>query len=248
MPYSILIIEDDPVLLRGLSDNFRLRGYDVTTAADGALGLATALERSFDLLVLDVMLPKMHGYEVCQRIRRSGLNLPIIMLTAKGQEEDIVLGLEMGADDYVTKPFSVRELMARARAFLRRTATRESCPSRMAFGEFELDVEGRQLRRAGEPVTLTAREYQLLEYFLKRAGRALSRREILQQVWGRRIAVGSRCVDRCVTTLRAKIEPDTQQPRFIVTVREIGYRFESASLEDSPAEPTPVGSNHELRG
>jgi DNA-binding response OmpR family regulator len=224
MSRQVLIIEDDTTMLRGLKDNFRARGYLVQTASDGQAGLDKALADPPDLIVLDIMLPKLNGYEVCRCIREHELQMPIIMLTAKGQEEDIVRGLELGADDYVTKPFSIRELLARSQAFLRR---HEAKPVEVhRFGDCQLDLTSHKLLRAGREVPLTTKEYRLLEYFVRRRGRALTRNDILNAVWGHSVIVTSRSVDRCVTTLRAKIEPDPHHPQHIHTIRDIGYRFE----------------------
>ena len=220
----ILIIEDDAALLRGLRDNFNSRGCLVDTAADGEAGLAKALSGNHDLVLLDIMLPKINGYEICRAVRERGMKAPIIMLTAKGQEEDIILGLNVGADDYVTKPFSVRELLARANSFLRRHGMPAAESYR--FGEYEMNLASHKLLRSGRHVDLTAKEFRLLEYFLARQGRALTRDDILNAVWGNSVIVSSRSVDRCVTTLRAKIEKDPGRPRFIHTIRDIGYRFE----------------------
>ncbi len=222
---TILIIEDDPVLLRGLKDNFEVQGYLVRTARDGQKGLDALLTAPPDLLLLDLMLPKVNGYEICQAARRRQLDMPIIMLTAKGQEDDIVRGLELGADDYVTKPFSIRELIARVKAFLRRQGLEATC---YEFGDCQLDLTAHKLFRKGKEIELTAKEFKLLEFFLKRTGRALTRDSILEAVWGDEVIVTDRSVDRCVTTLRAKIEPDSRNPRFIHTIRDIGYRFEHA--------------------
>lgn len=223
---SVLIIEDDPALLRGLKDNFEAQRYRVQVARDGREGLSAAFENPPDLLVLDIMLPKLNGYEICRALRAKRLEMPIIMLTAKGQEEDIVRGLELGADDYVTKPFSVRELLARAKAFLRR---REPGASTVfTFGDCTLDFAAHKLFKRGKEVPLTAKEFRLLEFFTKRPGRALTRDQILDGVWGNAIIVNDRSVDRCVTTLRAKIEPDPRKPCHIQTIRDIGYRFECA--------------------
>jgi DNA-binding response OmpR family regulator len=223
---SVLIIEDDPALLRGLKDNFETQSYRVHLARDGHEGLAVALASRPDLLILDIMLPKMNGFEICRTLRAKRLEMPIIMLTAKGQEEDIVRGLELGADDYVTKPFSIRELMARAKAFLRR---REAVASTVfQFGNCKLDCAAHKLFRNNREVLLTAKEFRLLEFLTKRPGRALTRDQILDGVWGNDIMVNDRSVDRCVTTLRAKVEPDSRHPRFIQTIRDIGYRFEGA--------------------
>ena len=223
-PARILIVEDDPALLRGLKDNFASQGCTVDTAADGETGLARALSGDHDLLLLDIMLPKVNGYEICRAVRENGLEVPIIMLTAKGQEEDIILGLNLGADDYVCKPFRIRELLARANAFLRRRNTKPAEVCR--FGEYELDRAAHKLFRGNREVQLTVKEFRLLEYFVSRQGRALARNTILNAVWGNSVMVTERSVDRCVTTLRAKIEEDPRNPRFIHTIRDIGYRFE----------------------
>ena len=221
---SVLIVEDDPALRRGLKDNFEAQNYSVQLARDGADGLATALKNPPDIIVLDIMLPKLNGYEICRALRARRLEMPIIMLTAKGQEEDIVRGLELGADDYVTKPFSIRELLARAKAFLRR---REAVDGAVfQFGDCKLDFTAHKLFKKGHEVALTAKEFRLLEFFAKRPGRALTRDQILDGVWGNDIMVNDRSVDRCVTTLRAKIEIDPRHPHYIQTIRDIGYRFE----------------------
>jgi DNA-binding response OmpR family regulator len=221
---TVLIIEDDPTMLRALRDNFEFAGYDVVTASDGKQGLGAALAGDADLIILDIMLPNVNGYEICRQVRRRGIDVPLIMLTAKGQVSEIVLGLNLGADDYVTKPFSIDELIARANAFLRRRRHDQSETHR--FGECELDLASHRLLRSGAEVALTPREFALLAYFVKRAGRALTREDILSAVWGHGVFVTSRSVDRCVTTLRGKIEPDARHPTFIQTIRDIGYRFE----------------------
>jgi DNA-binding response OmpR family regulator len=221
-PSSVLLIEDDAALLRGLKDNFEAQRYRVRTAREGREGLDSALADPPDLIVLDIMLPGVNGYEICRALRSRRLDMPIIMLTAKGQEEDIIRGLELGADDYVTKPFSIRELLARAKAFLRRTGT---VPAIVSFGDCRLDFNARKLFRQGQEVALTSKEFRLLEFFAKRPGRALTRDQILDGVWGHEIMVNDRSVDRCVTTLRAKIETDSRHPCHIHTVRDIGYRF-----------------------
>jgi DNA-binding response OmpR family regulator len=223
-PAQILIIEDDPVILRVLKDNFASRGHLVKTAADGERGLEAALNCRSDLIVLDLMLPKINGYEICRAIRAEDSETPILMLTAKGQEEDIVRGLEIGADDYLTKPFSMRELLARTGALLRRH--RGDQRPLYEFGSFRLDLESHRLLKDGTEIVLTNKEFRLLEYFLQRAGRALTRDSIIHAVWGNSVLVTTRSVDRCVTTLRAKIEPDPHTPTYIHTIRDIGYRFE----------------------
>jgi two-component system alkaline phosphatase synthesis response regulator PhoP len=222
----VLVVDDDLALARGLADVLRAQGFDVRTAHDGRSGLDAALDGEIDLIFLDVMLPKMNGYEVCRAVRAQGLDVPILMVTAKGQEQDVVLGLNLGADDYVVKPFRAAELIARARAFLRRrggdrTVTR--------FGDLEIDLRARTVSRAGKPLDLTAREYKLLAYFASRPGCALARDTILDAVWGSSVFVTPRSIDRCVATLRAKVEPDAHHPTYIQTIRDIGYRFEPAT-------------------
>ena len=224
---SILIIEDDPALLRGLKDNFELRGYRVRTANEGMSGLEAALDQPPpDLILLDIMLPHLNGFEICRRIREADLDMPILMLTAKGQEEDIVRGLNLGADDYVTKPFSIRELLARCAAFLRRRRAASPPAEHHTFADCTLDLRSHRLFRQGEEVTLSPKEFRLLEFFVQNTGRALTRDEILRSVWGRDILVTTRSVDRCITTLRGKIEPNPKRPTLIQTIRDVGYRFE----------------------
>ncbi len=221
---TVLIVEDDPTMLRALKDNFEFHGYKILAAEDGEEGLNAALNARPDLIVLDIMLPKINGYEVCRLIRREKLAMPIVMLTAKGEESDIILGLNLGADDYVTKPFSIKELLARAEALLRRT--RKAEPEVYEFGECRLDIPARKFTRKNEEVVLSPKEFRLLELFVKRPGRALTRDEILNTVWGYDSFVGERSIDRFVTTLRNKIEPEPHNPIYIHTVREIGYKFE----------------------
>ena len=221
---AILIIEDEPAMLRGLKDNFEFEGYSVSTADDGQKGLAAALDNRADLIILDIMLPKVNGYEICRQVRAQGIETPIIMLTAKGQEADIILGLNLGADDYLTKPFSIKELLARASAFLRRR--RQTEPQTHCFGHYDLNISSRRLLRKGKEVVLTPKEFDMLAFLVRRVGRALTRDEILKNVWGRNVFVTTRSVDRCITTLRKKIEAKPTRPTFIKTVRQIGYRFE----------------------
>lgn len=223
---TVLIVEDDAAMLRGLKDNFAYAGYTVLTAANGEAGLETALEAVPDLILLDIMLPKINGYEICRLLRAEKLDMPIIMLTAKGEESDIVLGLNLGADDYVTKPFSIKELLARANAFLRRKQQDRRDSAVHCFDAFALNTEACELTRGGQPVKLSPKEYKMLAYFLNHPGRALTRDTLLNAVWGYANFVTPRSVDRCVTTLRNKIETDPQTPRFIHTIREVGYKFE----------------------
>jgi two-component system, OmpR family, alkaline phosphatase synthesis response regulator PhoP len=220
----ILIIEDEAALLRGLVDTFRSKGYEVASAADGQAGLELALSSKPDLIILDLMLPAVNGYEICRSVREHGADMPIVMLTAKGQEEDIVRGLNLGADDYVTKPFRIAELVARVNAFLRRTvATRTNA---YHFGPYELNVVAHTLSRNGRPVALTAKEFKLLSYLATRRGCALTRDDILNTVWGHSVFVTPRSVDRCIATLRAKIDVNADAQTFIQTIRDIGYRFD----------------------
>jgi DNA-binding response OmpR family regulator len=227
----LLIIEDEPAIARGLTDVFRGQGFDVVAAADGETGLDAALTGTADLILLDIMLPRVNGFEICRAVRAQGIDAPIVMLTAKGHEEDIVMGLNLGADDYVTKPFRVQELIARVQAFLRRRRKEE--PEVERFGDCIVDMPSRAVTRNGTRVPLTTKEFQLLAYFLRRPGCALSRDTILNAVWGRSVFVLPRSVDRCVTTLRAKVEADPRHPRCIHTIRDVGYRF-----EPSPADGT----------
>ena len=224
MRATILIIEDDSALRRGLVDNFCDQGYEVLSARRGDEGLDQALSKAPDLLLLDIMLPGINGFEVCEAVRREGLCYPIIMLTAKGQEADIIRGLELGADDYVTKPFSIQELGARVRAFLRRYRSVDA--REFTFRRCVLDRDSHCFFKGGKPVELTAKEFRLLEFFLENPGRALTRSIIMNTVWGSSVLVTQRSVDRCVTTLRAKVEDDPHEPDHIITIRDVGYRFE----------------------
>lgn len=221
---TVLIVEDDAAMLRGLKDNFEFEGYKVVTATDGDAGLKAALGVRPDLVILDVMLPKVNGYEVCRFIREEKLTMPILMLTAKSQESDIVLGLKLGADDFVTKPFSIKELLARAEVLLRRVG--RGGPEIYNFADCRLDCEARTFTRCGKEVPLSPKEFELLRFFASRPGQALSRDLIMNSVWGYDAAVTPRSIDRFVNALRAKIEPRPAQPQHIKTVREFGYKFE----------------------
>jgi len=223
---TILIIEDDPVMMRGLRDNFEFEGYHVQTAIDGDAGLKAALAAQPDLILLDLMLPKVNGYEICRFLREEKMEMPILILTAKGQESDVVLGLKLGADDYITKPFSLKELLARVDAFLRRR--RQQAGSTFVFGDCRFDTEARRLSRDGTEITLSPKEFDLLAFLAANAGRALSRDRIMASVWGYDCQVTPRSIDRFINALRGKIETDPARPRFIQTVREFGYKFETA--------------------
>ena len=222
--HTVLIIEDDPTMLRGLKDNFEFEGYKVVTATDGDAGLKAALRAIPDVIVLDLMLPKINGYEICRFLRQEKLTMPILMLTAKTQESDVVLGLKLGADDYVTKPFSIKEVLARTEALLRRT--HRSSAEVYEFGECRLDCEARTFTRSGKEVQLSPKEFELLRFFAGRPGQALSRDLIMSTVWGYDSMVTPRSIDRFVNALRNKIEPDPANPQHIRTVREFGYKFE----------------------
>ena len=221
---TVLIVEDDPAMLRGLEDNFQMKGYYVLTAMDGAQALATTLKEKPDLILLDIMLPEMNGYEVCSQIREKGLDMPIIMLTAKDRESDIVLGLNLGADDYVTKPFSIKELLARAEAFLRRR--RESEPMVYEFGDCRVDIATHTVQRRGQAVVLTPGEFKMLHLFLRKSGCPLTRDEIRSIVWGYSHFISMRDIDKAVDSLRGKVEPDPARPQHIHGIANIGYRFE----------------------
>jgi two-component system alkaline phosphatase synthesis response regulator PhoP len=221
----ILIIEDEPAMVAGLRDNFEYEGYDVISAGDGVSGLERLLADDPDLVVLDVMMPRMSGLEVCKQAKAKKPSLPIIMLTARGQEIDKVVGLELGADDYVTKPFSIRELMARIKAVLRRVSLQSSPPELYRFGDVEVNLRGNEVRRAGELVELSAKEFALLAYFIAHAGETLSRDRLLDAVWGYQNYPNTRTVDTHIVHLRQKVEPNPEEPRFIVTVHGTGYKF-----------------------
>jgi DNA-binding response OmpR family regulator len=228
----ILIVEDDRAIGVALEDDLRLEGYDVRLVVDGEAAVRTALEIGFDLVLLDVMLPKKDGFEVCRELRRSGVDSKILLLTARTGETDKVLGLDLGADDYVTKPYSPKELRARVRALLRR-GTPEGAGAIIRFGDCELDLPRGELRRAGRPVPTTALELRLLELFTRRAGRVLTRRIVIDEAWGRDTAITERVVDNQIANLRKKIEPSPTSPRFLKSVRGIGYRFDLADVTES---------------
>ena len=222
----ILIIDDQKELLNGLAVNFRREGYEVLTATEGGAGLGLAREGRPDLIILDIMLPGMSGLDVCRELRRTGVEVPIIMLTARGEEMDRVLGLEIGADDYLTKPFSVRELLARVRARLRRRpAAAGPIVARYRFGDIEIDFGRLRAERQGRPLELSAKEFDLLGLLVRRRGEILTRDEILKQVWGYDDPPLTRTVDTHILRLRQKIEPDPGNPAFIQTVYGEGYRF-----------------------
>jgi two-component system alkaline phosphatase synthesis response regulator PhoP len=222
---KILIVEDEPNMVSGLRDNFEYEGYEVITASDGVEGLDRALSDSPDLIVLDVMMPRMSGLDVCKQLKVKRPSIPIIMLTARGQEVDKVVGLELGADDYVTKPFSIRELLARVKAVLRRARTLPKDRDSHAFGDVEVNLRSYQVLRKGQPVEFSAKEFELLKYFICHAGETLSRDRLLEDVWGYDNYPTTRTVDAHIVRLRQKLEPNPAEPRFILTVHGVGYRF-----------------------
>jgi DNA-binding response OmpR family regulator len=221
---NVLIVEDNPAMLRGLEDNFASKGYYVRTAVDGEQGLNSALAERPDLIILDIMLPKINGYEVCSLLREKSLDMPIIMLTAKDEESDILLGLNLGADDYVTKPFSIKILLARAESSLRRRMDDE--PKVYKFGNCRLDTVARTLTRDGMEIKIGPGEFRMLHLFLTKAGCTLSRDEIRNAVWGYSHFITLRDVDNFINSLREKIEPNPNNPTFIHDVGELGYKFE----------------------
>lgn len=220
----ILVVEDDPGLALGLVDDLRLEGYEVDSAEDGVTAVNKAAFGRYDLLLLDVMLPGKDGFAVCRELRRGGMRMPIILLTARAQEAEKVLGLEIGADDYITKPFSPLELRARIKAVLRRTAP--EVPPTYRFGEIAVDFERCEVLLAGTRVELTPLEFRLLAAFIHHRGHALTRSQLLDEVWGHATFLSDRVVDNHIANLRKKIEPDPAQPKYVISVRSHGYRFD----------------------
>jgi DNA-binding response OmpR family regulator len=222
---NILIVEDEPDMVLGLRDNFELEGYKVSVARDGEEGLKKALDEKPDLVVLDLMLPKMSGLDVCRNLRRSSFTAPILMLTARGQELDKVLGLEVGADDYITKPFSLNELLARVRAHLRRASNEVAVIEHYSFGDVELDFQKYKAAKKGEPIELSPREFELLKFLVNHRGETVTREQLLDAVWGYDAMMFTRTVDNHIAKLRQKIENDSENPEFILTIHRVGYRF-----------------------
>ncbi|HXI19532.1 MAG TPA: response regulator transcription factor [Gemmatimonadales bacterium] len=220
----ILIVDDEPEMVRGLEDNLRFEGYQTVAAADGRNGLALALSEAPDLILLDVMMPGMSGWDVCRELRRRDLDIPVIMLTARGEEVDRILGLELGADDYVTKPFSLRELMARIRAVLRRPGPRHKFEE-FGFGDVRVHLRARQAFKAGREVRLTRKEFDLLRYLIEHPGEVVTRDRLLDEVWGYDRYLTTRTVDTHVLRLRQKFEDDPERPAHILTAHGQGYRF-----------------------
>ncbi|ABF42062.1 two component transcriptional regulator, winged helix family [Candidatus Koribacter versatilis Ellin345] len=226
MNEHILLIEDEEALLTTLTDRLRAEGYSVEVARNGEEGYHHGTRNVFDLIILDIQLPKRNGFDVCRDIRQAGVATPILMLTARGQLVDKVVGLKIGADDYMTKPFEMIELMARIEALLRRSPMRPPEKEEVQqFGDLRVDLRGTEVTREGKPVALSAREFQLLRYLLENRGKTVSRGELLKEVWGYSASTYTRTVDMHIASLRQKIEPDPKQPQWVHTVPGLGYKF-----------------------
>lgn len=222
----ILVVEDEEGIVLGLEENLKFAGYEVLTASDGATGFKTAMKQKPDLILLDIMLPKMSGYEVCRQLRDNGKQMPIIMLTARGDEFDKLHGFEMGADDYVTKPFSIDELLARIKAvLLRGRPVNQTGMSAHKFGKCIVDLESRTLKKGSETLVLTRTEFDLLDYFCRNEGKALSRDLVMNDVWGMEYYGTQRSLDSFVASLRRKVEKNPHKPKHILTVHGVGYKF-----------------------
>lgn len=221
----ILIIEDDPAISRGLADNLRFESHDVLTATDGEEGYRLIREKAPELVVLDLMLPRLSGYEICRRVRGDGSAVPILMLTARSDEGDRVLGLDLGADDYVTKPFSIREVLARVRALLRRTNPPKPEIDELRCNDIVVDFRRYEASKNGTPLELTRKEFGLLRLLASRAGEVLTRDELLNEVWGYDATPTTRTVDNHIASLRAKLEDNPASPRHLVTMHGVGYKW-----------------------
>ena len=222
---KVLIIEDEPNMVLGLKDSCEYEGYEVAVARDGKEGLEKASTEKVDIILLDVMLPLMSGLDVCRTLRNRGIETPILMLTARGQEMDKVIGLEVGADDYVTKPFSIKELLARIRAHLRRAAKEVVPIESFTFGDVELNFKKYAARKGGTALDLSAREFEILHYLIRHRGEIVTRDQLLDEVWGYDSTPVTRTVDNHIARLRQKIEQDPSEPKHIITVHRLGYRF-----------------------
>lgn len=221
----VLIVEDDPAILRTLADNLRFEKHDVLTAMDGETAYKIQRSQHPDLIVLDLMLPRMSGLELCRKLRTEGIQVPILILTARSEEADRVLGLDLGADDYVTKPFSVAELMARIRALLRRASSAAERPTTLKFGQVEVDFNRYTALRRGKSIEMTRKEFDILRLLASRQGNVVSREELLNEVWGLESYPVTRTVDNHIAGLRAKLEKNPARPVYIQTVHGVGYKF-----------------------
>ena len=221
----ILIIEDDVSILRGLKDNLTFEGYQVHTSPDGLEGLKLALEKHIDLLLLDIMLPGMNGYEICRRLKKDKPQVPIIMITARGSEMDTVAGLDIGADDYISKPFSIPELLARVRAVHRRSSTDQHEIETYSFGNVKLDFKKFQATLNDEQLKLSSKEFAIMKYLIEHEQEVIHRHELLEKVWGFDVTPTTRTVDNYILDLRKKLEEDPSNPKHIITVRGAGYKF-----------------------
>ena len=221
----ILIIEDDISILRGLNDNLTFEGYQVFTASDGQEGLNLALEKHIDLLLLDIMLPGINGYEICRRLKNEKPELPIIMITARGAEMDTITGLDTGADDYITKPFSIPELLARVRAVLRRSESNHNETEVYSFSNVTLDFKKFLASVENKEIELTSKEFAIMKYFIEHEGEVVHRHDLLDKVWGYTVTPSTRTVDNYILGLRKKLEEDPSNPKHILSIRGIGYKF-----------------------
>lgn len=221
----ILVIEDDPAIARGVLDNLRQEHYEAEWESDGKKGYDKARKQKWDLIILDVMLPEMSGTEICRSLRQGGSQVPVMMLTGKGAETDKVLGLELGADDYVTKPFSIREVLARVKALLRRQTEVLTEIAETDVGNVHIDFKKQEAVRGKKKIEMSAKEYQLLKYFVPREGQVISRDQILNDVWGFDSVPTTRTVDNYILSLRKKLEPSPSKPRHILTIHTVGYKF-----------------------
>jgi len=221
----VLVVEDDPAILRGLIDNLAYEKYDVLSAMDGETAYRLIREQTLDLILLDLMLPNLSGLELCRKVRAEGVATPIVMLTARGEESDRVLGLDLGADDYITKPFSVRELLARMRAVLRRRQTPAATLDELRFDDVEVDFRRYEARKAGAVFEMTRKEFGLLKLLAARGGEVVTRDELLDEVWGYEATPTTRTVDNHVASVRAKLEVDPADPKHLLTVFGVGYRW-----------------------
>ena len=222
---KVLVVEDDPGILRTVADNLRFEQYEVVTATDGETGYALQQHEQPDLIVLDLMLPRMSGLELCRKLRTEDVQVPVLVLTARSEEADRIRGLDLGADDYVTKPFSVPELMARVRALLRRASSAAGAPATLKFGQVQIDFRRYEAQRAGRPVEMTRKEFALLRFLASREDIVVTRDELLNKVWGFESYPITRTVDNHVSSLRAKLETDPARPVHIQTVHGVGYKF-----------------------